>query len=94
MQQHGNKHTCGVLCALCIGQCACIVHLPFVYMAEPYIVWAFADDWNVGVAMAAKHRTTDIDRGSVMKCKHTKSKQQLSSCTCVTCNLGKLHIQS
>jgi hypothetical protein len=60
MQQHGNRHVCCVMCVLCIGQCACIVHLPLVYMAEPYIFWAFTDDWNVGVAMTAKHRTTDI----------------------------------
>jgi hypothetical protein len=57
-----------VLCAVCfvLWGCACIVHLPLVYMAEPYIFRAFTDDWNVGVAMAAKHRTTDIDSGSVM----------------------------
>jgi hypothetical protein len=35
----------------------CIVHLPLVYMAEPYICWAFTEDWNVGVAMAGTDRT-------------------------------------
>jgi hypothetical protein len=84
-----------LMCALCSGQSVC-VHCAFAISihgrAAPYFFGAFTGDWNVCVAMTAKHRTTDIQ--SVMQCRHTKSKQEQSRCTRVTCNLIKLQIQT